>query len=515
MRTDNRHLRVERTGLLGLALALCWMSSAEVRGAQPGELFEWSLTGTEPAQTLRFRFCPPGTIRPGRPAREAAGSASTTVPTTSLRGFYLGETEVTLAQFRAVLGESGLAALKQEAAKQQTMNPQLFALIQQGEREPAFFVGPTGAVQFCLRAQASEDEARAKQAAPSIETRRIRLPSHVEWQYGARGIADADQQSRLPHFQREIGFVELSKGTQEKCREVWLKLGRTEPFVGSQDQMLELTAAVGQDEQAKVKEVLAEWFTKLLGVPPRKASGLGDVRLVGQAPPNAWGVHDCHDNVTEWVIWAGTSKDRDKRWKSLTTKVASKASLNGQDNLFLAGGFFAEPYHGENILAHFTLWGGPKLTENSPQPFDYEPGLVGEFYPGFRVLMERTIASDWLFALRRGLYSEGRWQPSAKAHLDESQRLLNELDDANHPGLMAVELYRTLNGLDAVAGASAAPMFDRLAQTKPETPARAKSNLAALLDDTPKPEAIAVATPVNDDTLFWRTLAAVQSASSR
>ena len=518
MKTNHRQLRVGRlceTALFRLALAVYCLTSVEVQAAQPGELFEWSPTGIQPAQTLRFRYCPAGTIRPGRPAREGGGSTSA-IPPTSLRGFYLGETEVTLAQFRAVLGEPGMAALKQEAAKFQAMNPQLFALVQQGEQEPALFVRLDGAVQFCLRLQSADDESRLKQIAPSIEMRRIRLPSHIEWQYGARAIADAGQQARLPHFNREFKFAELSSGTQEKCREVWSKLGRTGPFDGSQDQMLDLTAAVGLEEQAKVKEVLSEWFTQLLGVPPRKVGGFADVRRVGQSPANAWGIHDCHDNLTEWVIWAATSERRDDLWQSLATKVASGASLNGQGNLFLAGGFFGEEYHGEKRLTHFALWGGPKLTDGIPQPFDYDPSLVGEFNPGFRVLLERTIASDWLFTLRRGLYSEGRWQPSAKSRLDESQGLLNELADANHPGKIAVELYRTLLlGIDSGESARAAQMFDRLALAKMDMPVRAKPNLAALLDDTPKPAVIDETAPVNDDALFWRALSVVQSTSTK
>lgn len=515
MQTDNRRLRVGRTALLCFAFAGWLMPRMVVCAVEPGELFEWPLKRTEPAQTLRFHYCPAGTIRPGRPARQAGDSTASVVPPVSVRGFYLGETEVTLAQFRAVMGEPGMAALKQESSKFQAMNPQLFALVQQGEREPAFFVGLAGAVQFCLRVQESADEARTTQATPSIEARHIRLPSHVEWQYGARGIADAGQQSRFAHFNRELPFSQLPAGTQEKCREVWSKLGRTEPFVGSQDQMLDLTAAVGQEEQAKVKEILNEWFTKLLGVPARNASGLGSVRPVGQSPANEWGVHDIHDNVTEWVIWAPTTDRRDELWRSLTTKVAAGASIDGQSNLFLAGGFFAEPYHGEKMLSHFTLWGGPKMTDSTPQPFDYEPGLVGDFYPGFRVLMERTIASDWLFALRRGLYTEGRWRSSAKAHLDGSQRLLDELADANHSGVLAIELYRALQSPDAGREVSVAKIFDRLAQAKPETPARAKPNLAELLADTPKPASTTEAMPVNDDALFWRTLSVVQSAAPR
>ena len=204
---ENR-LQVGRVALLWLALAGWGISPAIVRAVQPGELFELSLPDAKPAQTLRFHYCPPGTIRPGRPAREG-GSASEVVPPTPMRGFYLAETEITLGQFRAVLGEAGAAPLKQEAAKYQAMNPQLFALIQKGEHEPVFFVGLAGAVQFCLRVQSSADEARAKQAVPSLESRRIRLPSHVEWQYGARAIADANQESRLPHFNREFRFAEL------------------------------------------------------------------------------------------------------------------------------------------------------------------------------------------------------------------------------------------------------------------------------------------------------------------
>jgi formylglycine-generating enzyme required for sulfatase activity len=503
---------------LALGIASLWRPRQAVYGAQPGDLFEWPIARASPLQILRLRYCPAGSIYPGPPEREATADASS-IPPTSIRPFYLGETEVTLAQYRAVLGDDGIAALKTEAARFQAMNPQLFALVQQGDREPAFFVGLPGAIRFCLRLQAESDANRAAEAIPSVETRRVRLPSHVEWQYGARAMIDAATQAKRPHFHRDLKLSDLSPATQEKCREVWAKLGRATPFVCSQEQLLDLTSAVAANEQAKVKEILSEAFRKLVGGPPRNTNGVGaipwDCLAQPNDAPNAWGIYDVHDNVTEWVMWAGTASRRDELWKTLSAKVADGDALNGQANVFLAGGCFLDSYLGEKALSRFTLWGGPKLTNGMmPQPFEYQSDLVGEFNPGFRVLIEREIAADWLYALRKGLYADGRWTKGASSHLDKSQQLTTELTDGRHPCRQAIEFYRTLIGLETDAGLRASQVFEQLASFNAEAPSRPKKPRTVMLDEQPVPAAAAPGSPpaVSDDVLFWNTLAVVHAA---
>lgn len=472
-------------GLLVFLTATCVTSAPSIQAAQPGELVEWKVA-TNPPVTIRFHYCPAGTIRPAKPS--TATASENLPPPTQVRDFYLGETEVTLAQFRAVLGDAGLAPLKAQAAKVQTTNPELFDMLQRGQDEPAFFVGLDGAVDFCNRLQTEFDDFRAKMAQPSVDTRMFRLPSHVEWQYAARGIAASDQQAAMPHFGRWIRFAELSPANQQKCQEVWQSLGHGGPFSDNQDAFLELARTTDAAQQEKVKEILTEAFGKAFGSARRQASGISTLQPVGKTRANAWNLTDMHEGVSEWTIWATKPERARDLWLKLTTARKSAKPLIDQEDVFLSGGSFSDSYFGAKALSRFTVWGGPKLTDDQPQPFSFQAEIVLDTVPGFRVLMERVVADDWLFALRRGVFEKRLMSANAPNYLKSSNAVVLELTESDHPARSAVEFYSELAASRTAVPVRFGETLKKVAQMRP-TPSSggsgsAASKLAALVKKT-------------------------------
>ena len=441
MSTDRRFSLCRQMQSLGFCSGLLLALTSAVNAAQPGELTEWSTSAKTPSPKIRFRFCPAGTIRPGKPAAANAGAANS--PPLSVREFYLSETEVTLAQFRDVLGDEGLAPLKTLASKYSAI-PQLFETVQKGQMEPAFCVALDGAVDFCNRLQTTSDDNRRQMAQPSLDTRLFRLPSHVEWQYAARAVASADNQASQPHFGRWIRFAELSPANQQKCQEVWASLGHGDRFPDNQDSYLELSRTTDAAQQEKVKEILTEAFSKAFGSAPRTASGLGAIQPVGSTRPNAWNLTDIHEGVTEWTMWATRIERTRDLWAKLATARKTGNSLAGQENVFLSGGSFMDSYFGPKALNRFTVWGGPKLTDDEPQPFAAQPDIVFDKAPGFRVLMERVLADDWLFVLRKGVFQKRDIAAGAAVYLTSSRTVVNELTEVEHPSRVAIDFYTEL-----------------------------------------------------------------------
>jgi hypothetical protein len=74
------------TRFLGLGIVAVWLSSSCGYSAQPGELFEYPIAKKESVQTLRLRYCPPGTIYPGRPNSDR-NTSSLELPPIKVRGF--------------------------------------------------------------------------------------------------------------------------------------------------------------------------------------------------------------------------------------------------------------------------------------------------------------------------------------------------------------------------------------------------------------------------------------------
>ena len=118
--------------------------------------------------------------------------------------------------------------------------------------------------------------------------------------------------------------------------------------------------------------------------------------------------------------------------------------MNGYENSFLSGGSFGDSYFGPGSLTRFTFWGGGKLTDGKPGPFPYSADIVQDQAPGFRIVMERLLAKDWLYLVRRSV-NQGGDIVSQKSYMDESENLVRELTPTNSTELKIIGFYKLLH----------------------------------------------------------------------
>lgn len=397
--------------------------------AGEAEVVEYS-TGDQTV-SIQFRYCPAGNIIPGPPDSESQEPVE-------VGGFFVSETEITVGQFRAVLGMDGLAG-PVSIAEKLTASPQLLQSLQEGDQEPVFLMGLADCYRFCQELERLSEEARKQRSADSIEAIAFRLPTAVEWQYAGRGIAEASRQNELPHFNRWVRPNELSVTTQQKCQEVWETLGLSTAFTGSQEDFLRLSAASGASEQQKVKDILVECFAKSLEAEERSAAGIGRISPVGQNEPNSWGIHDIHGSVAEWTLWVDSQDNVETEWERLADQT--DADLAEFDRAFLAGGSFADSYLGQDALRRFTLWSGKRFIPGATQ---YSRQAVEDATPGFRIVMKRRLADDWLYFVRNGVFDGVILREDADEFMQGAVTNVNRLTAADASERMVAKVYLAL-----------------------------------------------------------------------
>jgi formylglycine-generating enzyme required for sulfatase activity len=486
-----------------LAVGMTRRTLAETPGEETVIVFQ-----EFPDVKLRLHYCPSGTIFPGRPVVNEAGSEVQPLP---VRDFYIGETEVTIGQLRAVLGQAGMQNLT-ASARRLSSNPELLQLAQSGHDEPTFLAGLEEAVDFCQALQSAFDRERATTAQTAIETRTFRLPSHVEWQYAARAVQSAVDQGQRPHFGRWVRFDELPPATQEKCREIWKALGQQTDFPGDQNAFFQLSGAP-EGERGKVSEVLSEAFQKAFGSPARSAAGTGQLTYAGTSNANDWGLREMHEGVPEWTIWARDRERLTTLWKRMADERREGRSLDGQEDVFLSGGSFADSYFGANALARFTIWGGPKLTDGQAIQFEYQRAAqVEEYLPGFRIVLERALDNEWLFLVRKGVFQKEAIQPNAEIFVADNIRLAPELVDDKHPVHNVLSLYAVLAAGNSASSTALSKQLAQIAQNVPSSSsadAPKPNRLLAIVKRPDNPNTATERTTESDDQIFFRLLSSL------
>jgi len=287
-----------------------------------------------------------------------------------------------------------------------------------------------------MKIQGMYDADRLKNA-PSIESRKFRIPTQIEWQYAARAVSSEDQIQQLPHFGLWTPFNQLKPGNQQKCQEIWNQLGKVGKFPGDQNSFMIISTVDDADSKKKLDEILIDVFEKSFKS-VRDVAGLGKLQPVGSTLENKWGVKDMHDSAAEWTI---STKEN---WRRMAEKRLAKNGLEKQPGIFLSGGSFNDRIFGKSAIARFTIWGGPKLTEGEAQEFEYGEAQIKDYIPGFRILMDRTLSKDWLYMVRNGVYEKNLINQKASSFLDSNRKLAVECVGVNDQSIAVIDFYRDL-----------------------------------------------------------------------
>ncbi len=386
--------------------ALCWVLSVPVSVAAqepaPGAALPIQLQGPAGIVDLEFRYCPAGTMVPGRPGRKGARSVN-------VEPFYILNAEVSRGQFKSLVGDERAMLVEQRLGE----NLREFA---QDPDLPVFYVAFDDVAHFCQEVDRLYLEQLSAELS-SLELRRFRIPTHDEWQYACRSVTHVQEIAALPHFNGwPKTYKILDSITQAKCDEEWKEMGRTDPFTGSQEQVVDIVVTRHRADNPKPLEILQAFLKEGIGVERDYATTPDPppLRQIRHSRPNAWNIHDMHNNVREWTLTCRSQSEAEQVWTRLLS--AQQDQLYDQGLFFLAGGSFVDNAFSNSGWMKFATWGGFTQTiDGEAVGLDLATGgavafrlrdldesdLFGDQMPGFRIVMRRGLRDDWQYVLRR------------------------------------------------------------------------------------------------------------------
>ncbi len=404
---------------------------------QPGEAVDVVVSGKKGQVSIRFRYCPAGRLRPGKPhASPAAGAKAnallTDVDTVNMRGFFISEMEISQGQYRDLLGDEAILRIV-DRFPSLVSSKSLRQADASKDQIPVYLVTLSDAAAFCQTLRDIHSAQQGPDSAGMIATQ-FRVPSHFEWQYACRARTDPDQPPLLPHFNSwPDGKDGLDQTTQTKAEEQWQRLNKNkDEFQASQQQVAEMLSLYDPTKNPDPLEVLAACLK--LGLAAERdysENKTSQYQFVGKgSKKNSWGVFNMHDNVHEWAI----KLDEDKvesYWRVLVSSARPPEEDESRSVLLLAGGAHNEMMSGDKYAwKRFTIWGGiPVDDQGEPRPFSLkeEESFTKEYEPGLRVVMFRTLSEGWLMAVRQSASLESSPSEATLQELRKNRTAASEV----------------------------------------------------------------------------------------
>ena len=462
---------------VAIAGALC-VSTPTLAAPRPGALLEVTVPTDRGPATVRFRFCPPGEVLYGEPrpvpkptGNEAMDRLKRKAYVAKIKGFYILETELSQETYGQLMGEGSVDQVFQRLLEGDRSG--------RGEDYPIRGVSVFEAAEFCARLK--KLDASNPQINGGLETRQFRLPSHYEWQYACRAIADVDAAMEKPHFNvwPRLDAID-DKAVLADCEDIWRKTGEAGVFTGSQQQVVKLLEEVQADTAIKIK-IIDAFLRAGLGTERGYENTKTPPQPTRTGSPNAWNIFNMHGNVFEWAVAAVDPA-------TLET-ITAKLEIGDREGLlaenpavfFLAGGGYNHSLsRTPGDWVKFSIWGGERFDSENRKPRPYTPreledlNVVQDIPSGFRVVLDRILSPAWLLVIREtALPKENAALDIICQQLTEHRKTIDELAGSSQlaTAQARVDFYEGLaryeNGrVDAGAEIAKEPL-ETLAQSDP------------------------------------------------
>lgn len=404
--------------------------------AQAPKTISLPIKGKEGEINLRFVYCPEGDLVEVDQSLKESGK-------TPLKPFYFLETELTIAEYRALLGKAGMDDILEIMPKNMDNDIKATYVEQisnNASKWPAPFVKLKNAMEICKLSNNSINDKKGK-SSRSMDVYVIRLPTIQEWQYAGRGAVDAKEGATRLHFNQWVNNLpESIIGSGTELRK---KLDLLGSFDASQKQLLDMiekSEKFGNEIRNLVNEILPLAFSKDQRLEGWINSATGSITLhdVKMLKPNNWGIYGIHFNAPELVINA----DQNEATELINNYIIDKKNLdNLKGKITLAGPYSGASLSGKSNFSSFTLSGFQHIQSRKPENID---DLVFEATTGVRLVMDRQLAKNYVSILRENWYNAIYKKDIKTDSMMEKFKTISELSNEGDETFLIYNIYNAI-----------------------------------------------------------------------
>lgn len=452
-------LALLKNRILSTLTCLLLSSIAWGQNAQSGDLLEVPVEFGENNINLRFRYVAPGVISVNEPWLDSSDDELY-----RSSGFYVMETELSIADVEKVLGANGLKHPATKFNQQVEVDPKnntwdyfVKAFETKSSEVPLVGIAIKDLALFCdalSKASTTQNLANI-----TIEGRTIRPLTTSEWRLAAIGKLSSKASNNyilLPNYPEP---EKVPDGLRRRFEAAYKALKIGGEFTGSIEDIYKvISGTFERDIQVQVDEAFRMLACEsiLKQVEPNELKNPQPTSAVKLkfSNPNSLGIFDLMNGLPEWTLIEKTESEAISSWESFISSMLNnpEAANRHPTQFSLVGGSFARPFTSESVgfWKTSTIWGGPKIgTDGRLKIYG-----SGEFdhrsfdsLAGIRLGVFRSLRKDWFEVVRNAHFDQFDTVDRPRQVFGSFEETLSQLSTEEEVGrisLSVINFYKSL-----------------------------------------------------------------------